>query len=165
MLCILYHVRWYFRQNKHYVKLYISFFPSADLHLFSFFSFNINTFRNKYFHNIRKNSKKYLIFDKFDIFVINDTVFISSKFVLFKTLGCCFIPKSKKIIFDLRRFNISLSGRNENIPFKKWQISHSSIYKFGLSVCLGVCLFVCLSVCQKTSKLLNRSGPNFLWDI
>ena len=37
-----------------------------------------------------------------------------------------------------------------------------SIYKFGLSVCLSVCLFVCI---QYTSKRLNRSGPNFLWDI
>ena len=28
------------------------------------------------------------------------------------------------------------------------------------------CLFVCLSVCiQKTSKRLNRSGPNFVWDL
>ena len=37
-------------------------------------------------------------------------------------------------------------------------IDQVSIYKFGLSVCLSVCI-------QLTSKRLNRSGPNFLWDI
>ena len=31
-----------------------------------------------------------------------------------------------------------------------------------LSGCYGVCLFVCT---QQTSKRLNRSGTNFLWDI
>ena len=39
---------------------------------------------------------------------------------------------------------------------------YASLYKFGLSVCLFVCLSVCI---QYTSKRLNRSGPNFLWDI
>ena len=31
--------------------------------------------------------------------------------------------------------------------------------------CLSVCLGVCLFVSNKSSKRLNRSGPNFLWDI
>ena len=29
-------------------------------------------------------------------------------------------------------------------------------------LCLGVCLFVCI---KKTSKRLNQTGPNFLWDL
>ena len=47
-------------------------------------------------------------------------------------------------------------------PSNKEHIRSQSIYKFDLSVCLGVFLFVCI---QLTSKWLNRSGPNFLWDI
>ena len=39
---------------------------------------------------------------------------------------------------------------------------HLSMYILCLFWCLGVCLSVCI---QKTSKRLNQSGPNVVWDL
>jgi len=42
--------------------------------------------------------------------------------------------------------------------------SNTELYREILYIlCLSVCLFVCLF--PWTSKLLNRLGPNFLWDL
>ena len=40
----------------------------------------------------------------------------------------------------------------------------SSIYKFGLSVCLSVMVSVCLFVSNKRQNGWTDRGPNFLWD-
>jgi len=51
--------------------------------------------------------------------------------------------------------------KNKNIHV--FFIRIASIYKFFLSGCLFICLSVfCI---QQTSTRLNRSGPNFVWDL
>ena len=100
--------------------------------------------------NQQSNKWKLKTFSKFK-FSLPIVIDYKKKYIV-KKLNLAKTEWDKRISLKLRTFRRFRNDFN----------SLFFIYKFGLSVCLSVCLFVCLFV---SNKRLNRSGPNFLWDI
>ena len=71
-------------------------------------------------------------------------------------------------INNLRNTKTEHLNKLETTNQSKKSFSLISIYILCLSICMFVCLFGCLFGCSFVfiqKKRMNRSGPNFVWDL